>query len=263
LWRKQSIEDYQGLDYKFDTTMSPLLAQGLCIVHLGNEDRGMIMAFDLNTGQRRWICDKHSPAYASPALITIAGVPQVVILSDKTLLGLALNDGKPLWQIPFVAESGNNTTPVIYDHQVILSGLGHGVVAFNVKEQEGEFSISQQWNNPTTKISPRFTTPVIKDGHLFGYGSRLYCLDLKTQAILWMSGGNLGNSVALVDAGEVMVALGVKGELVIYKPVTEQYQELARYSLSDKECWAHPIVTDNRIFVRDIDTITLWTIANK
>ena len=47
VWRKQSNEDFGGADYKFDTAMSPLVADGLCIVHIGGKGQGRIIAFDL------------------------------------------------------------------------------------------------------------------------------------------------------------------------------------------------------------------------
>ena len=261
LWRKQSIEDYQGVAYQFDTTMSPLLAQGLCVVHLGNKDAGTIMAFDLKTGQRRWICTGHSPACASPALMTVDGIELVVTLTDKNLLLLDLDDGRICGQIPFGGQRGNNITPIIQNDGIILSSMGQGVVAFAVQHTDDQFWVTQQWSNPASQLEPRFTTPVIHGQLLFGYGKKLFALDLKTHEICWEGSRALGGSTALVNAGDAMVALGVKGELVLFAPTAEAYQELTHYTVSDKECWAHPIVTDQRFFIRDTDSVSLWTLT--
>lgn len=219
------------------------------------------MAFDLNTGQRHWICPDHSPAYASPVLMTMDEIDLVVTLTDKNLLGLSLNDGRVRWQIPFAGQRGNNITPVIQKNQIILSGMGQGVVAFAVQHLDENFSIRQLWNKPSSQLEPRFTTPVIHGNLLFGYGKKLFGFDLQTQEMGWVGTRALGGSTALVHAGDIMVALGVKGELILFAPTAESYQELAHYTVSEKECWAHPIVTDQRFFIRDTDSVSLWTLT--
>ncbi len=260
LWRKQSLQDYQGNAYQFDTSMSPLLVQGLCIVHIGGKGKGAIMAFDLKSGSCRWVRDGYAPACSSPVLMNVAGMEQVVTLTEKDLLGVALSDGTVLWQTPFEAQRGNNTTPVIIGDQVILSGLGQGLAAFQIQKQQEGYSITPAWANPSAQISSRFTTPVAQGDVLFGYGTHLFAFDLQTHAVLWQAEGTLGNSAALVEAGDVMVALGAKGDLIIYKPSRASYQPLAQYSVSDKECWAHPIVAGQRFLIRDADSVTLWSL---
>ena len=55
------------------------------------------------------------------------------------------------------------------------------------------------------------------------------------------------------------MALTLNGELSVYEPSDKQYTELARYKVGEPEIWAHPIVAGKRIFVRDKDSVTLWT----
>jgi len=35
---------------------------------------------------------------------------------------------------------------------------------------------------------------------------------------------------------------------------------LARFKVSDKQTYAHPVVAGNRLFIKDQDSVTLWTI---
>ena len=41
----------------------------------------------------------------------------------------------------------------------------------------------------------RFTTPVLKNGLLFGYHNRFFCVDAKTGTTLWTDTASRGNSV--------------------------------------------------------------------
>ena len=46
LWRKQSTNDYLGASTKSDSSMSPLVVDGHCIVHVGDGTNGAIIAFE-------------------------------------------------------------------------------------------------------------------------------------------------------------------------------------------------------------------------
>jgi hypothetical protein len=51
-----------------------------------------------------------------------------------------------------------------------------------------------------------------------------------------------------------------KAGLIVLKPDGKAYSEVTRYKVADTLTYAHPVVTGNRIFVRDQDSVTLWTI---
>ena len=34
----------------------------------------------------------------------------------------------------------------------------------------------------------------------------------------------------------------------------------AHFKVADRETWAHPVVSGNRVFVRDRESVALWTI---
>ena len=118
------------------------------------------------------------------------------------------------------------------------------------------FAAVPLWTN--TQLGARFTTPVLKDGLLFGYHNHLFCADAQTGATLWADSTNRGNSAAVVDAGEVVLALCVNSELVAFKPSSKEYVELARIKVADSETWAHPVVSGKRLFVRDRENVALW-----
>ena len=50
LWRKQSTNDYDGVHYRADSSMSPLVLEGRCVAALGDSTNGAVMSFDLTTG---------------------------------------------------------------------------------------------------------------------------------------------------------------------------------------------------------------------
>ena len=258
LWRKQSAEDYQGIPYKSDTAMSPIVVDGLCIVHIGGKTNGAMFAFDVVTNQPKWKWDGDGPASSSPVIMTNQGSAQLVTFTAKSLVGLSLADGKLLWQIPFEATQGNNTTPIIDGQTIIYTGQGKGLFAVKIQPQGDTFGAVPIWTN--SQQGARFTTPVLKNGMLFGYHNRFFCADAKTGTTLWTDTASRGNSAALVDAGPVIFATTVSSELVAFKPSDKEYTELVRTKVTDTEIWAHPVVDGSRIYVRDRESVALWTV---
>ncbi|MGA2748908.1 MAG: PQQ-binding-like beta-propeller repeat protein [Verrucomicrobiota bacterium] len=257
-WRKQSTNDYLGIPYKSDSSMSPIVEEGRCIVHVGVKTNGAIISFDLASGEPKWKWDGDGPANSSPVTMTVGNKKQLVTLSAKKLVGLDLAGGGLLWQVPFEATQGNNTTPVVAGSTVICTGQGKGLMAVKIEPQEGGgFTATPLWT--TAQFGARFTTPVLKDGSLYGYGGRLFCVDARNGSLLWDQAANLGQSASLVDAGPVIFALGGRGDLLVFRPGST-YAQLARIKVADSETWAHPVVAGNSIFVKDSETVSLWGI---
>jgi outer membrane protein assembly factor BamB len=258
LWRKQSTNDYLGTAYQFDSSMSTILVEGRCIVHVGGKGQGAIIAFDLTRGEQKWKWEGDAPANSSPVIMTVQGTRQLVTFTAKNLVGLDLSEGKLLWQVPFEAAQGNNTTPVIAGPMVIYTGQGKGMSAVKIEKQDAGFVSTLVWTN--AQLGARFTTPVLKEGLLFGFHGRFFCANAQTGETLWIDSANRGQSAALLDAGSVILALTVNSELTAFKPTDKEYAELARIKVADTETWAHPVIAGNRVFVRDQDSVSLWTL---
>ena len=258
VWRKQSTNDYLGVAYRTDASMSPIVVDGRCIVQVGIKTNGAIMAFDLATGEPRWKWDGEGPANSSPVVATLNGQKQLVTLTSTKVAGIALADGKLLWQVPFEAAQGNNTTPIVDGQTVIYSGQGKGMFAIKLEGQGDGLAATPIWSNP--KLGARFTTPVLKDGLLYGYNGTFFCANVKTGEALWTDSTKHGQSAAMLDAGSAIVALTVEGDLIAFKPGGEQYAEIARVKVASTEAWAHPVLAGNRVFVRAGETVTLWSI---
>ncbi|MCX5646571.1 MAG: PQQ-like beta-propeller repeat protein [Phycisphaerae bacterium] len=261
LWRKQSAADYLDTAYQFESSMSPMVVHGMCIVYVGGKGQGSLIAFDLASGQAKWKYTGDAPAPSSPVVATIEGTRQIVTINEKEVIGVSLADQTLLWQVPFKARPVNTTTPVIDGQTVYVTGQGMGTLAIKVAKKDGKFTAEPMWTNSDTQAGSTFTTPVLRDGLLFGFAAtKLNCLDAKTGRVLWADTANRGQGAAIVDAGSCLIALTVNGELSVYLPSDKQYTELAHYKVGDPEIWAHPVIAGKSIFIRDKESVTLWTI---
>ncbi|MFH1737683.1 MAG: PQQ-binding-like beta-propeller repeat protein [bacterium] len=259
-WRK---DPFPNVVPTFFTSMSPVIADGMAIAHLGGQGNGAIIAYDLNTGEEKWRWAGEGPEYASPALLTVDGTKQIVTLAEKSIVAIGVADGKLLWQLPFAPErrAYNAATPIVDGQTVIYTGAARGTKAVKIERQGDEFVPEELWNNPD--LAPQFNTPVLKDGFLFGLSNRdnLFCINARTGETAWTdpTARGRGGFAAIVDAGSVLLALPNDSNLIVFKPSGKEYTELAQIKVADAPTYAYPVITGKRIYVKDQGTLAMWT----
>lgn len=260
LWRK---DPYSKVAPRFFTSCSPIIVDGMAIAQLGKAGNGAIIAFDLATGDEKWKWAVEGPEYASPAVMTVGGTKQIVTLTDKNIVSVAAADGKLLWKIPFAParRAYNAATPIIDGQTVIYTGAGRGTNAVKIEKQAGGFTVKELWSNPN--LATQYNTPVLKDGLLFGFSKdgNIFCINAKTGQTAWTDTAKYGRGfAAIVDAGSAILALPSTSELIVFKPDGKAYSEIAKYKVAETPTYAHPILSGNRIFVKDQESLTMWLV---
>jgi outer membrane protein assembly factor BamB len=265
LWRK---DDFRGWP-RFFTASSPLVVDGLCIAQLGGQRDGGIAAYELDSGKEKWKWTGDSPGYASPVLLTLGGTRLLIAETNSKIVGLTVADGKLLWETPFVVRGRgyNASTPLPEGQTLIYAGSGRGTKAVKLEKKEDKVSAKELWSNSN---SVQFSSPVLTKGLVFGISDRnsLFCIakDGKTAWTTSLGGGGGGGRRggggygSLVVAGPVLLALTPPGRLVVFEPSAEKFKEVAGYKVADGEAYAYPVVAGNRIFIKDREAVTLWTI---
>ena len=260
-WRK---DPFPKVVPQFFTAMSPMIVNGMAIAHLGGKGNGAIFAYNLANGEKKWQWADEGPEYASPSLLTVEGTKQIVTLTEKSVVGINVADGKLLWQLPFAPErrAYNAATPIIDGQIVIYTGAARGTKAVKIEKKDGGFTPKELWSN--AEVAPQFNTPVLKNGLLFGLSNRgnFFCLNSQNGQTVWIDPAQTdrGGFTSIVDVGSVILALPSSSELIVIKPSEKEYTELARIKVSETAIYAHPVIAGNRIFIKDQETLTLFTV---
>jgi outer membrane protein assembly factor BamB len=246
----------------YGTAMSPLVDQGVAIVHVGGHDQGALTAFDAETGDVRWRWPGDGPSYASPVAAGIGGVRQVITFTQDRLVGVAPTTGQLLWQRPYSTQFTQNIiTPLVLDEVVIVSGYQRPVSAIRVTAQNDQWTTEEIWEN--TDASLYMANGVVVDDLLFGLSQRnsgqYVLIDVRTGQTRWTGAPRQATNAAIVRAGSLVFALQDDGTLVFGRVASAAFQELRRYRVSDAETWAEPVISGNRLFVKDTATLALWT----
>ena len=262
-WRKEFSKQYPNTSPQFGTAMSPVVDNGLLIAHVGGHDKGALTAFDAETGTVKWTYDADGPAYASPIIVTLAGVRQVVTFTQKEFVGVSAADGKLLWKI--AAKSSydeNNVTPIAYKDMLIFSREDQGITAIRVLKQGQEFVTQEVWNNRENQLY--MNSPVLQGNLLFGMSAhkkgQFFSIDADTGKTLWQSPGRMGENTALLNTGKVLLLLTNEAKLIVLPSNAKEYKPVAEYVVANSPTWAHPVVIGNRILVKDETTLALLTV---
>jgi outer membrane protein assembly factor BamB len=258
VWRK---DPYPKLVPRFFTSTSPIIVDGMAISQFGEAGNGAIIAYGLAKGDEKWRWVVEGPEYASPVVLTAGGVKQIVTLTEKNIVGIGAADGKLLWQLPFVPgrRAYNAATPIIDGDTVIYTGAGRGTKAVKIEKKGDDFAAKELWSN--ADLATQYNTPVLRDGLLFGLsaGSKLFCINAETGQTAWTDSASHGRGAfgSVVSAGGCLLALPENSGLIVYKPDGKAYSEIARYKVSETSIYAHPVISGNRVFVKDKESLAL------
>ena len=261
LWQK--LGDPKNVPLYTTHSFSPIVERGTVIFHLGGDSNGAITAFDLVSGAEKWKWTGDGPGYGSPVITEVDGTRHLVTITQSKVVGLDAGTGALLWERPFVSSNKvNSGTPVAQGATVILSGGGLPLVAFAIGRTGTQWSTETLWEN--ADIRPFFTDQVLAGDVLVGLSQRnsgqYYGADLASGRMLWTSEGRQAAKAALQRAGHLIFILESDGELVVARESKTAFDVVKRYKVADQETWSQPAISGNRIFVKDVSTLTLWTI---
>jgi outer membrane protein assembly factor BamB len=270
LWRK---DDFQGSVPRFFTSSSPIIVDGLCIAQLGGGNNGALVACDLATGEQKWKWAGDSPGYASPVLLTVGKTKLVVAETESKLVAIDAADGKLAWSAPFAPQQRgyNASTPVVDGQTLIYAGSGRGTKAVKLEKEGDAVTAKELWSN--TEKSVQFNSPVLRNGLLFSLSAtnEFFCINTADGKTAWSApsgpaaagGGRMRGSAgygSILDAGSVLLALTPGSELIAFQPSEKEYAEVARIKVAGTPTYAHLVVSGNRLFVKDQDSLILLTI---
>jgi outer membrane protein assembly factor BamB len=254
LWRTEAPAEHPY----FSAASSPLGDTGVVIAHPGNY--GPLTAFDANTGAIKWTAGDGG-FFASPLIATLAGARQVITVTQSSVIGVSITDGAVLWTYPWPGGMGG-TMPVLYGDTVIVSAGNAGVTAFKPTRRDGKWIAETIWE--TKDVSMYLCNPVVIGDTLFGLSTRnsgqFFAIDAKTGKVLWLGQPRQATNTAVVKAGDLLFLLDDDAELIVARGSRTGFEPLKRYIVADSATWAQPAISGNRVFVKDVTSLTLWTL---
>jgi outer membrane protein assembly factor BamB len=239
-----------------------------------------LAALDKLTGKTVWtspVPGSPGPAYASAIAIDFDGQREYVQFTQTGLVGVAASDGKFLWRYdrPASRTGINCSTPVAHDGLVFAAsayGTGGGLVKLS---RDGSGGVKAEEVYFTRRMQNHHGGMILLDGCLYGAnggneGGFLVCLDFQTGKVMWDERDKPGR--AGVRKGSVALADGriyyrqEDGTMILFEPSPKAYIERGRFQQpdrSEKPAWAHPVIANGKLYVRDQDVLLCYDVRAK
>lgn len=242
------------------TAASPLALPNAVLVQIGSDVHGgWIVSLDPAGGKLNWDWQGPGPGYASPVLIDVNDHPQVVTLTNQSVIGLDSKSGRELWSIPFSDQWQENiVTPLWTGVHLVISGIRRGTFAYRLLQQDDTWNPTLDWKN--TDVEFYMSSPVYDGGGvIYGFSAKksgqFVALDSETGKILWSGDGRMGENAAVFLSPDYLISLTNKGILHIFDknqmPLTDRHA----YQLVESETWAMPVILDSGLLVRDVESL--------
>ena len=251
IWNKNILADNGAANLRWGMSASPLVVDGKVIVTPGGRHGNSVVAYDKLTGHRVWGSQDDKAAYASPTVATVGGRRQLLVMTAKRAVGLTVDDGRLLWEYPWVTEQDINAAQpiaVAANRVYISSGYGHGAAVLELTPQGEGLQPRAAWAN--TRMKNKFNAPVLYEGHIYGLDEGiLACIDVATGDLKW-KGGRYGYGQVLLASGNLIV-LTEEGDVALVRATPERFQEVSRFTALSGKTWNNPAISDGLLLVRN------------
>lgn len=218
--------------------------------------KGRVVALDKRTGKTIWVNTEieHFAAYCSGLIVNHADVRQLITMTQKSVVGVAVENGELLWSAPFVPRSPQNSlTPVFKDGYVYIAA-GHSSGGRLIKPDLSTRSASTVWHRED--LDDCHSGALLIDGRLYGTacrqgGRQFYCVDFLTGKNIKID-KTMGKTCITV-ADSMIYALNFQGTMRLMAVTPDGFDLVSRFELERKQVnsyLAHPVVCGGRLYIR-------------
>ena len=265
LWTRDFSKSIDTSKMFCGTASSPLLVDGRLVVQVGSDIHGgQTLALNPKTGATEWEWRGLGPGYASPVVIEPAGGPQIVTMTQASIVSIDARNGKELWSVPFTDEWHENiTTPLWTGSHLIVSGTRQGTHAFSLAQKDGKWQATEAWKN--ADVAMYMSSPVFGDGLIYGHSSKkkgqFVAVDAKTGATKWATEGREGEHASLLLTPKHVLFLTNGADLIVAKRGEPAFSVERRYEVAEGATWAMPVLLGSNILVRDATGLIMLTVG--
>jgi outer membrane protein assembly factor BamB len=260
LWSRNAATDTGITVPDWGFASSPLVIDDIVVIAVS----GQLVAYDVPTGRQRWRGPTGGAGYSSPHLMTIDGIPQILLLRGSRTISVAPADGTLLWEHVWQPGVGI-VQPAVAPNGDILITVGDamgglGIRRLAVAKGPAGWKVEERWTSRGLK--PYFNDYVAHEGHAYGFdGSILACIDLADGTRKW-KGGRYGNGqLVLLAEQDVLLVVSEEGELALVGATSDGYTEFARVPALEGKTWNHPALVGNLLLVRNGEEMAAFRLS--
>ena len=285
LWAVNILERFDGENIRWALSECLLIDDGKVYVTPGGK-KAFMAALDAQTGRTVWQSrpleftrtyvfggrkldtparDFDKAGYASPILFRMGGRKIIARTSAQHAVCLDAESGEILWkQAIYARHEVIGAMPVFADGDILFAAPDDfGSAMFDLNLKNNNVTGKKIWH---ISLDNCHTSMVYADGFLFGSGYR----KLKDWVCITSAGEIKYSKDDLVQgsciyADGLLYALAENGICELLKPTDSGFETAGSIKLTEKnrrDVWAHPVICNGRLYLRDHDNLWCYNIKN-
>lgn len=267
VWRKNLQSDFGGKVGGWNYAESPLLDGDRVIVSPGGR-QGVVMAVNKTSGSSLWRSRQFAEEaqYVSTVPSMVGGTKNYIQMTQQTLAAVDAQSGNLVWRIPRAGKTAVIPSPVVYNDIVfVASGYNVGCNAFQIRSQGGRLTTRQLYANKD--LVNHHGGIVLVDKYVYGHSDRggWKCMDITNGRVMWQNQGVGKGSVVFADGHLICRSETGSGKVALVEASPSAYREKGRFNQPDRSnrnSWAHPVVANGKLFLRDGDILLCYDLKN-
>lgn len=263
VWTSDLRKDAEREPPTWGFSSSPLVIHDLIVVHAGGSGDKGLLAYDAETGQKRWGAPAGDHSYSSPQSATIDGQLLVLEMTNTGLTAADPDSGSVLFDYAWNFEGGYRVIQplLVSGTQVLLgTGLGVGTRKIELSKVDSSWQPTEVWT--TRDMKPYFNDYVVQGDYLYGFDHNIFaCVDLQTGKRAWKKGRyGSGQVLSLPDAHQLLV-LSETGDVHLLAANPKSHEELGSFPALSGKTWNHPVLVGNRLYLRNGEEAACFELA--
>jgi outer membrane protein assembly factor BamB len=275
-WQKSLRKEFDGKPGTWAYAESPLVDGDVLVVTPGGEQATMA-ALNKKTGAVIWksaIPGGDPAGYASAIVVQAAGRKQYVQFLEKGIVGVDAKTGQFLWRYKEVVKGPAQAfTPVVRGEYVYGGALSVGGGAVRLKA-DGNGVVAEQVYFERG-LPNGFGGAVLVGDYLYGFEpaqQQMVAVEFTTGKVRWKAESLGRASVTYADG--LLYVHAWKGDVGLVDATPEGYREKGRFTppaqpkpkqagpYSDT-AYAHPVIANGRLYIRDLETLWAYDIKKQ
>jgi outer membrane protein assembly factor BamB len=266
VWEVDLVKSFRARNLKWGMSES-LLVDGNRVFCTPGGSGAMMVILDRLTGKTLKVIEGNGEksAYCSPAIVSHNGKRLLITMTGESLVGLDAESGDFLWgQFHKTKYDINPNTPLYIDGY-IYAVSGYGTGGQLVKLTEDGKGIKPIWSDK--KLDSQIGAAVIVDSYIYGSGHKnkgWHCIEWKTGNVQYTE-KELGNKGNIIFADGLLYCYSEKGDVGIVRPNPKKFDVISSFEISKGSGphWAHPVISDGKLYIRHGDVLLVYDIKNK
>lgn len=270
IWKKDLKKEFEGEKAEGWGYSESVLIDGDRLICTPGGPKNTMVALDKKTGETIWTTSRKEDRGAGHSSIVISNVGGTKVYVQSTgsgPMGVRADDGKLLWNYDIDKTTAVIPTPIVRENLVFfVAGYGRGgALLKQVPKDSGEIAIEEVY--PLQKdLGNKHGGVTLVGDYLFGDSEDrgiIYCADLLTGEVKWKSRGSGRESASLVAADGHLYVHYADGTMTLVDASPDKFNEAGHFTVpgsGDRPSWAHPVILDGRLYVREGDVINCFDV---